>query len=90
MQNFASAAVGIAVAAALVRAFLARRVDEVGNFWVDLVRINLRLLLPLALIGAVLLMASGVVQNFAADLTVQTTRGSGPDHPRWARWPARR
>ena len=81
VQNFASAAVGIAVAAALVRAFLARRVDEVGNFWVDMVRVNLRLLLPIALIGAVLLLASGVVQNFAPDLTVPTLGGQAQTIP---------
>lgn len=46
VQNFASAAVGIAVAAALIRALIARSSDQVGNFWVDLIRINLRLLLP--------------------------------------------
>ncbi len=81
VQNFASAAVGIAVAAALVRAFVARRVDEVGNFWVDLVRVNLRLLLPIALIGAVLLLASGVVQNFAPDLIVPTLGGQAQTIP---------
>ena len=65
MQNFVSAAVGIAVAAALIRALMARSSDDVGNFWVDLVRINLRLLLPLSIIAAVVLMAGGVVQSFA-------------------------
>ena len=65
VQNFVSAAVGIAVAAALIRALMARRTDDVGNFWVDLMRINLRLLLPLSLLAAVVLMAGGVVQNFA-------------------------
>ncbi len=65
VQNFVSAAVGIAVAAALIRALMARSSDDVGNFWVDLVRINLRLLLPLSIIAAVVLMAGGVVQSFA-------------------------
>ena len=65
VQNFVSAAVGIAVAAALIRALMARRTDDVGNFWVDLIRINLRLLLPLSLLAAVVLMAGGVVQNLA-------------------------
>ena len=65
VQNFVSAAVGIAVAAALIRALMARSSDDVGNFWVDLMRINLRLLLPLSIIAAVVLMAGGVVQGFA-------------------------
>ena len=75
VQNFVSAAVGIAVAAALIRAFLAHRTDQVGNFWVDLVRINFRLLLPISVVGAVLLMATGVIQNFGSDLVVTTIGG---------------
>ena len=49
VQNFVSAAVGIAVVAALIRGFTRKRTDRVGNFWVDLTRIVLRLLLPLSL-----------------------------------------
>ncbi|MFE5579849.1 potassium-transporting ATPase subunit KdpA [Kitasatospora sp. NPDC056531] len=64
VQNFVSAAVGIAVVAALVRGFTRNRTDRVGNFWVDLVRINLRLLLPLAFVFALVLVANGVIQNF--------------------------
>ena len=52
VQNFVSAAVGIAVAVALVRGFARRRTDQLGNFWVDLTRITLRLLLPIAVLGA--------------------------------------
>ncbi|MFI6444602.1 potassium-transporting ATPase subunit KdpA [Kitasatospora sp. NPDC050543] len=64
VQNFVSAAVGIAVVAALIRGFTRNRTDRVGNFWVDLTRITLRLLLPLAIVFAVVLVANGVVQNF--------------------------
>ena len=76
VQNFVSAAVGMAVAAAFARA-LARSLagGRVGNFWTDLVRGTLRVLLPIALVGAVLLMLSGVVQNFAEPHTVHTLTG---------------
>ncbi|TWS23496.1 potassium-transporting ATPase subunit KdpA [Tsukamurella sputi] len=63
VQNFVSAAVGIAVAVALIRGFIRSRTDRLGNFWVDLTRITLRVLLPIAVIGAVILMAQGVVQT---------------------------
>jgi K+-transporting ATPase ATPase A chain len=75
VQNFASAAVGIVVAAVLIRGFLGRQTDEVGNFWVDLVRVNLRLLLPLATIVAVVLIGTGAIQNFLPDHTVTTLAG---------------
>ncbi|GAA3023863.1 potassium-transporting ATPase subunit KdpA [Kitasatospora albolonga] len=64
VQNFVSAAVGIAVVATLIRGFTRNKTDRVGNFWVDLTRINLRLLLPLAFVFALVLVANGVVQNF--------------------------
>ncbi|CAM3980264.1 potassium-transporting ATPase subunit KdpA [Tsukamurella strandjordii] len=63
VQNFVSAAVGIAVAVALIRGFVRSRTDRLGNFWVDLTRITLRVLLPISVIGAVILMAQGVVQT---------------------------
>jgi potassium-transporting ATPase potassium-binding subunit len=63
-HNFASAAVGIAVAAALVRGIARDAAKTVGNFWVDLVRINLYVLLPACLIFSVFLMSQGVIQNF--------------------------
>ncbi|HEX2314364.1 MAG TPA: potassium-transporting ATPase subunit KdpA, partial [Thermomonospora sp.] len=77
VQNFVSAAVGMAVAVALVRGFARRRTERLGNFWVDLTRGSLRILLPLAFAGAVLLVAGGVVQNFwdPADHTVRTLTG---------------
>ncbi|MFD8410510.1 potassium-transporting ATPase subunit KdpA [Streptomyces sp. NPDC059650] len=65
VQNFVSAAVGMAVAVALVRGFARSRTGELGNFWADLVRGTVRILLPIALIGAIVLVACGAVQNFA-------------------------
>src|SRR3569833_673879 len=76
VQNFVSAAVGIAVAIALVRGFACKRTDHLGNFWVDLVRAGLRILLPIAAIGAIVLVAGGVVQNFHDPHTVQTLAGA--------------
>ncbi|MFF2118237.1 potassium-transporting ATPase subunit KdpA [Kitasatospora sp. NPDC058184] len=64
VQNFVSAAVGIAVVAALIRGFTRNRTDRIGNFWVDLTRINLRLLLPVSIVFALVLAANGVIQNF--------------------------
>src|SRR6478609_7767856 len=63
VQNFVSAAVGIAVAVALVRGFSARGSTTIGNFWVDLTRGITRLLLPLAVVSAIALVVAGVVQN---------------------------
>ncbi|MFM9450503.1 potassium-transporting ATPase subunit KdpA [Streptomyces europaeiscabiei] len=65
VQNFVSAAVGMAVAVALVRGFARSRSGELGNFWADLVRGVTRILLPLSLIAAVVLVACGAVQNFS-------------------------
>jgi K+-transporting ATPase ATPase A chain len=64
VQNFVSAAVGIAVVAALIRGFTRSRTDRVGNFWVDLTRVVLRVLVPLAVVFAIVLVAAGAVQNF--------------------------
>ncbi|WP_137293057.1 potassium-transporting ATPase subunit KdpA [Nocardioides dongxiaopingii] len=76
VQNFLSAGVGMAVAAAFARG-LARRggAGRVGNFWADLVRTVLRVLLPIALVAAVLLVATGVVQNLAGPHLVDTLTG---------------
>ncbi|MFH8612321.1 potassium-transporting ATPase subunit KdpA [Streptomyces sp. NPDC018029] len=65
VQNFVSAAVGIAVAIALVRGFARSRTGELGNFWADLVRGTVRVLLPIAVIGALVLVACGALQNFS-------------------------
>ncbi|MGW2282262.1 potassium-transporting ATPase subunit KdpA [Streptomyces sp. NPDC001770] len=65
VQNFVSAAVGMAVAVALVRGFARSRTGELGNFWADLVRGTVRILLPIAVIGALVLVACGALQNFS-------------------------
>jgi K+-transporting ATPase ATPase A chain len=75
VQNFASAAVGMAVAVALVRGFARSRTDRLGNFWVDLTRGSLRILLPLAFVFAVVLLVGGVIQNFHGYDTVTTLAG---------------
>ncbi|MGW7288770.1 potassium-transporting ATPase subunit KdpA [Streptomyces sp. NPDC054847] len=65
VQNFVSAAVGIAVAVALVRGFARSRTGELGNFWADLVRGVVRVLLPISVVGAIVLVACGAIQNSA-------------------------
>ena len=76
VQNFVSAAVGMAVAIALVRGFARRRTGELGNFWVDLVRGTLRILLPISIIAAIVLVAGGAIQNFHLhDQVVNTLAG---------------
>ncbi|MFC7582711.1 potassium-transporting ATPase subunit KdpA [Nonomuraea antimicrobica] len=75
VQNFVSAAVGMAVAIALVRGFARRRADTIGNFWVDLVRGSIRILLPIAFVGALVLVAGGLVQNFSGVHEVTTLTG---------------
>ncbi len=74
VQNFLSAAVGIAVAVALIRGFVRSRSGSLGNFWVDLTRGTIRILLPLSFVAALLLVAGGVVQSFA-DSTMSTLAG---------------
>ncbi|HRD10924.1 MAG TPA: potassium-transporting ATPase subunit KdpA, partial [Mycobacterium sp.] len=77
VQNFVSAAVGMAVAVALVRGFARRHATELGNFWVDLVRGTLRILLPIAVVAAIILVASGAIQNFHLhDQVVDTLAGA--------------
>ncbi|HEX3823954.1 MAG TPA: potassium-transporting ATPase subunit KdpA [Mycobacteriales bacterium] len=76
VQNFVSAAVGIAVAVALVRGFARSRTDQVGNFWVDLVRTCFRILLPISVLIAVVLIAGGAIQNFDPLHTVNTIAGN--------------
>lgn len=76
VQNFLSAASGIAVALVLIRALTQSRQQNVGNAWVDLWRINLYVLLPLSVVLALLLMGQGVIQNFAAPVQVSTLEGA--------------
>jgi K+-transporting ATPase ATPase A chain len=75
VQNFVSAAVGMAVAIALVRGFARRHTGDLGNFWVDLVRGTIRILLPVAIIGAIVLIAGGAIQNFHLNDQVVNTLG---------------
>ena len=81
VQNFVSAAVGIAVAVALVRGFASRSTGTIGNFWVDLLRATVRILLPLSLIAAVVLMAGGVIQNLGGFDHVTTLSGASQSIP---------
>jgi K+-transporting ATPase ATPase A chain len=75
VQNFVSAAVGIAVAVALIRGFAHRSSGTIGNFWVDLTRGTLRILLPLSALAAIVLIAGGVIQNFNGFQEVTTITG---------------
>jgi K+-transporting ATPase ATPase A chain len=75
VQNFLSAAVGLAVAIAVIRGFVRSRTDKLGNFWVDLTRGTIRLLIPISVIGAIILVASGVIENWAAYHTITTLAG---------------
>lgn len=77
VQNFVSAAVGMAVAVALVRGLVRRSTGDLGNFWVDLVRGNLRILLPISIIGALVLVGGGAIQNFALHTEVVNTLVGG-------------
>ena len=75
VQNFVSAAIGMAVLAAVIRGFARRSASTVGNFWVDLYRSLVYILLPLALILAILLVSQGVVQTFHGGATATTLEG---------------
>ncbi|MDT0446120.1 potassium-transporting ATPase subunit KdpA [Streptomyces johnsoniae] len=81
VQNFVSAAVGLAVAIALIRGFARFRTGELGNFWSDLVRGTVRILLPIAALAAVVLVALGAVQSFAGPQEVQTLTGAAQQIP---------
>ena len=76
VQNFLSAAVGLAVAIALVRGFAAHRSGTIGNFWVDMTRATLRILLPLSIVLALVLLAGGAIENFNGFVHVTTLTGS--------------
>ena len=75
VQNFVSAAVGLAVAVALIRGFAYRQSGTIGNFWVDLTRGVTRVLLPLSIIAAIALVATGVIQNLDGFTSVPTLTG---------------
>jgi K+-transporting ATPase ATPase A chain len=75
VQQFFSAAVGLAVAIAMIRGFTRSRTDRLGNFWVDVTRGIIRLLLPIAVIGCLILVAGGVIENLATYHTITTLAG---------------
>jgi K+-transporting ATPase ATPase A chain len=75
VQNFVSAATGIAVIIALIRGLSRKNTDKLGNFWADLTRATLYILLPLSILFAIVLVGQGVVQNFNSYETVQTLQG---------------
>lgn len=76
VQNFVSGAVGLAVAAAVARAFAADRGETLGNFWVDVTRNTLYLLLPVSIVTALALVAAGVPQSLLANVTAKTLEGA--------------
>jgi K+-transporting ATPase ATPase A chain len=76
VQNFVSAAAGMAVMAALIRGLARRQASTLGNFWVDLTRSTTRILLPLAFVVAIILVSQGVIQNLHGFTTVQTLEGA--------------
>ncbi len=75
VQNFVSAATGIAVLLALIRGLSRKTTEQLGNFWVDLTRSTIYVLLPLAILFSVVLVSQGVIQNYHANLSVQTLTG---------------
>ncbi len=76
VQQFMSAAVGLVVAIAMIRGFTRSRTDKLGNFWVDVTRAILRLLIPLSIVGGLVLIATGAIDNFHAYQTVTTLSGA--------------
>ena len=75
VQQFFSAAVGLAVAIAMIRGFTRSRTDRLGNFWVDVTRGIIRLLIPIAVIGTMVLVAGGAIENLANYHTITTLAG---------------
>jgi K+-transporting ATPase ATPase A chain len=76
VQNFVSPAVGIAAAVAIIRGFARHQTDKIGNFWVDLTRATLYVLLPISLAAALLLCSQGAIQNLRPYTTVKTVEGA--------------
>lgn len=81
VQNFLSAAVGIAVAVALIRGFARSKTERLGNFWVDLTRICLRVLLPLSVVFALVFIGAGMIENLHHYATVTTVTGGSQTLP---------
>ncbi|MFA7382411.1 MAG: potassium-transporting ATPase subunit KdpA [Desulfurivibrionaceae bacterium] len=82
VHNFVSAASGMAIVIALIRSFVRRSTATIGNFWVDLTRSVLYILLPLSLLGAIFLTSQGVIQNFSDYQTVPLTQPFSYDRPK--------
>ncbi|MCE5182129.1 MAG: potassium-transporting ATPase subunit KdpA [Betaproteobacteria bacterium] len=82
VQNFFSAAAGMAVVIALIRGFARRSTETIGNFWVDMTRSTVYILLPLSTVLALVLVSQGVVQNFSAYQTVPTVETITYDNPK--------
>ena len=76
VQNFLSAATGLSVAMALIRGLTRKQTDRIGNFWLDLVRGSVRVLLPLSFVFSLLLVQQGVLQNISPNITAYTLEGT--------------
>jgi len=82
VHNFVSAATGIAIAIAVIRGFVRRKTSMLGNFWVDMTRCTLYILLPISIIAATLLVSQGVIQNFSEYRTVPLIQSTNHDKPK--------
>ena len=82
VHNFVSAATGIAIVIALIRGFARRKTSLLGNFWVDMTRCTLYILIPISIIGALLLVSQGVIQNFSDYKTVPLVQSETYDKPK--------
>src|SRR5262245_10957078 len=76
VQNFVSAAAGIAVAIALIRGFARHETNTIGNFWVDLTRATLYILIPISIVAALIFVSSGAIQNFQPYTVAKTVEGA--------------
>jgi K+-transporting ATPase ATPase A chain len=76
VQNFVSAAAGIAVAIAVIRGFARQETDRIGNFWVDVTRATLYVLMPIAIVAALVFCSQGVIQNFHPYTVAKTVEGA--------------
>ena len=82
VHNFVSAATGMAIVIALIRGFVRRKTSAIGNFWVDITRCILYILLPLSTIGAIFLVSQGVIQNFSEYKSVPLMQSTSYDRPK--------
>lgn len=82
VQNFLSSATGIVIAIAVIRGLVRRKTSALGNFWVDITRCTLYLLLPLSLVAALFLVSQGVIQNFSPSKTVPLVQATSYEKPR--------